>query len=129
MKFQIPIFLFMFSGWANAFEVSKGSTIADVAAAMKADGYQEGGGFTIDSNTKHDFRFWPVDQGTLIVGYSKATKKVLGLVYHLADEREHEVRKEFRFNVVSFDSTTGLLTLNTKKPAEQGADGDADEAP
>ena len=95
-------------------DISKGSNIADVAAAMKTDGYKEGGGGVIDANTEFNAQFWSVDKGTLIVAYSKATQKVLAMVYLLADERAQDVRKEFRFDVTSFDSKTGLLTLNTK---------------
>ena len=115
-RIRILTFLLCLCGCANAALFSEGSNIDDVAAAMKADNYKEGGGHIILPNEKHGFKFWSVGEGTLIVAFDKATGKVMKLVYHLADERDHDIRKEFRFDVKQFESTQGLLTLVTKKP-------------
>ena len=115
MRIQILIFFLCLSGCANAAVLSEGSNIDDVTAAMKADNYKEGGGHIIVPGKKFGFKFWSVDEGTLIIAYDKVTRKVRKLVYHLADERDHDIRKEFRFDVKQFESTQGLLTLAAKK--------------
>jgi len=109
------IFFLCLIGCANAAVISEGSNIDDVTAAMKAESYNEGGGHIVVPDKKHGFKFWSLDAGTLIVAYDKATRKVKKLVYHLADERDHDIRKEFRFDVKQFETTQGLLTLATKK--------------
>ena len=115
MKIQILLVVLYLTGSAYALNIVKGSNIDDVSTAMKADGYKQGGGFEIAPVKEIGSKFWRVDKGTLIVVYSKVSKKVHTLVYHLADERDHDTRKEFRFGVKSFDSKSDLLTLLIKK--------------
>ena len=60
------------------------------------------------------------DQGVLIVSYSKTSQKIVGLAFWFADERPKALRRTFEFDVASFDTSTGTVTIRTKK-GEQGA--------
>ena len=63
-------------------------------------------------------RFWGVDEGVLIATYSAKNKEVLNFSYWLTDERPKAFRKTFKFEVISFDTKSGLIRIQTKKTLE-----------
>lgn len=62
-----------------------------------------------------DLQFWQVGQGVLIVSHSKTSQKIVGLTYWFADERPKATRQTFEFEVASFGTSTGTMTIRTKK--------------
>ena len=69
----------------------------------------------VSRNPAEDLEFWQVDQGFLIFTFSKVSGRIVRTSYLLFDERPKDVRKSFRLDVVSFDPSTGLMALATKK--------------
>jgi hypothetical protein len=68
-----------------------------------------------------DLQFWAVAQGVLIVSYSKASQKITGMNFWLADERPKASRRTFELNVTSFDTSSGAMTIRTKKGEPNGS--------
>ena len=87
----------------------------DAINAMKAGDYEE----TIlemgPRGKDQDIHFWIVDQGILIAEYSKTTDEIASLRFLLKDERPKKYRKEFVFDVISFDVETGEMRVRTRK--------------
>lgn len=103
----IPIF---------ALEIKEGANIDEVTKAMKLSGYKECQLAKLASKANQELAFWHVDEGTLIVQYSLDTKKILGISYWMCDERDRSSRKEFSLKAKSFETTTGVLTLQLNQP-------------
>jgi hypothetical protein len=87
---------------------------------MQKAGYVKTG-LQMMPHTGEDLQFWEVGEGVLIIRYSKASLKIVGMTFSLADARPKALRKEFYFDVASFDTTTGTMTIHTKKGEPDGA--------
>ena len=102
--------------------LTNGLPITAAISAMKKAGYTE---TRLEMMPKpgsgEDLRFWGVGRGVLIVGYSKASQKITGTTFWFADERPKAVRREFEFDVTSFNTSTGAMTIHTKKGERDGA--------
>lgn len=107
---------------ASAEVLTNGLPVTAAISAMKKAGYSETGldMMPTPGSWRH-LRFWSVDQGVLIVGYSKASQKVSEMTFWLADERPKAFRQTFELDVASFDSSTGTMTIRTKKGELSGA--------
>ena len=106
---------------SQAAEISIGTDIAQTTSAMKEAGYSSTGLDMGSADRDTQLAFWSVEEGVLIVGYSLKTKKVIGVSYWLSDERPKATRKTFDMEVKSFDTETGVMTVQTKQPKrEQG---------
>jgi hypothetical protein len=101
---------------ASAEVITKGFKFADAEKALTKAKYTKTG---LDMETTGDnsaLDFWTVDEGVLIILYSTTTGLVESISFMVMDERPKATRKIFDFSVASFDTETGTLTLNTKKP-------------
>lgn len=106
---------FLFSASASAAGITKEMTISEASKAMKAAGYTETGLDMLAPLANESLQFWSVDQGVLILRYSKTSNQIVSLSFHLSDERPKATRKTFDFPVTSFDTTSGSLTIKTAK--------------
>jgi len=97
--------------------IVKGQAIEEAEKAMKKAGY----GATelaVMPMTGEDLRFWAIDEdGTLIIHFDPSTRKITKMRYWMADDRPKAERNEFRLEVVSFDTESGVMTIQTKKKA------------
>ena len=102
--------------------LTKGLPVDTAMGAMKAAGYTktilEMGPRAEDKD--QDLRFWAVDQGVLIVNYSKTTDEILSLRIWFADERPKALRQTFAFDVIAFDTDTGKMKIRTRKSKPAG---------
>ena len=103
---------------SHALEVSPGADIADVIRAMKDAHYPETFLAMGSSDPDAMLEMWAVDQGVLIVSHSKTTHKVKAVSYYFSDERPLKFRKTFDLGVVRFDTDTGRMEIETKKPTK-----------
>lgn len=111
-----------------AMEIKKGSNVDDVRNAMKLSGYKECQLAKAARKRSQELAFWLVDEGTLIVRYSRNTKKIIAITFWMCDERDRSSRKEFNLDAKAFDTATGVLTLQLKQPkGEQAGRGDGDK--
>ncbi len=94
--------------------VSEGVAFEDVNKAMSEAGYIESGLDMGSTDPKNRLAFWSVDDGVLIVIYSSETKKVISVSYWLSDERPKATRQTFEMAVKSFDTDSGVMTIQTK---------------
>lgn len=100
---------------AMAEVLTKGQTIEEMEKAMKKAGYGPTQ-LAMMPITGEDLRFWEIDEeGTLIVHFDPSTRKVTKMRYWMADDRPKSERTEFRLEVVSFETDTGVMTIQTKK--------------
>jgi hypothetical protein len=53
----------------------------------------------------------------LIIHFDPSTRKITKMRYWMADDRPKAERNEFRLEVVSFDTDSGVMTIQTKKKA------------
>lgn len=97
-------------------EVKVGSNLDEVRNAMNHSGYKECQLAMAARERNQELAFWHVDEGTLIVRYSVKTKKILNITYWMCDERDRSSRKEFNLEAKTFDTATGVLTLQLKRP-------------
>ena len=72
-------------------------------------------------NKGEDLQFWEVGEGVLLIRYSKASLKVVGMTFNVAEAQPKALRKDFYFDVASFDTSTGTMTIHTKKGEQDGA--------
>jgi hypothetical protein len=101
---------------ASAEVITKGSKVADAQQALAKAKYSKSA-LDMESNKAGvNLDFWSVDGGVLIISYAPATGLVESVAFVVMDERPKATRKTFDFSVASFDTETGALTLNTKKP-------------
>jgi hypothetical protein len=101
---------------SSAEVITNGLAVSDARKAMVAAGYKQTGLDMIARNhPKEDLQFWGVDQGVLIVAYSTASQRIVGLTFFLCDERPKATRKTFDLEVASFDTTTGVMAIKMKK--------------
>jgi len=115
---------FLFSASASAAVITKEMTISEAYKAMKAAGWIETGLDMLAPLVNESLQSWSVDQGVLILRYSTTSNQIVSLSFHVSDERPKATRKTFDFEVTSFDTTSGLLTIKTAKgkprePAEE----------
>ena len=66
--------------------LTNGLSITAASSAMQKAGYTKTG-LEMMPHPGEDLQFWDVGQGVLIVGYSKASQKIVGLTFWFADER------------------------------------------
>ena len=117
MKRILPLLVagFLIEASASAAVIAKGVWASQARDAMKAADYTETGLDMLAPNANEELEFWSLDQGVLIVRYSRASNQIVSLSFHLSDERPKATRKTFDFEVASFDTTSGLLTIKTAK--------------
>lgn len=96
--------------------VEGGVEFDKVSEAMTEAGYIETGLDMEPRDQKSKLAFWAVDEGVLIVIYSTETKKVIGVIYWLSDERDKATRQTFEMKVKSFDTDSGVMVVQTKLP-------------
>lgn len=105
---------------ASSDVLKNGHSIQDAINAMNAAGY----GTTVlemgPPARDEELHFWKVDQGVLIINYSKTTDEIVALNFWFADERPKALRKTFAFNVIAFDTDTGEMTIRTNKSKPSG---------
>ena len=107
---------------ARAEILAEGLNIETAIKEMSAAGYKETRLDMESIDQENRIKFWGVAKGVLIATYSTKTKEVICLSYWLTDERPKAFRKEFDFSVVSFDTETGLMKIQTRKsPKEEPA--------
>jgi len=96
---------------ASADVITNGLSMSDVQKAMEAAHYRQTRLDITADKLSEDLQFWDVDQGVLILRFTRGTSLVLGMTYFLCDERPKALRKTFQFEVLSFDSGTGAMTI------------------
>jgi|ERR1022692_163999 hypothetical protein len=106
---------------SSAEVITNGLPMVVTGKSMEAAGYKKTQLATAPRIPNEDLQFWHVDQGVLIFTYSSVSKRIVGLSYILSDERPRATRKTFSFDVTSFDTTTGLMTIRTTKGEPDGA--------
>lgn len=118
MKITALVFtvLMMFANSGYGELLAKGTALADARKALEAGKYTKNGLDMVTTDPDLALDFWAVDEGVLILVYSKKSGLVVGLSFTLMDERPKAFRKEFDFLAESFDTTSGKLVLSTKKP-------------
>ena len=90
--------------------------ISDARKAMVTAGYKQTTLEMMARNyPKEELECWDVDQGVLIAVYSSSTKRIIELSFYLSDDRPKDTRKTFDLKVASFNTTTGVMTINIKK--------------
>ncbi len=118
-KFALLAILLRASSSAEV--ITNGLAISDARKGMVAAGYKQTGLDMIARNhPMEDLQFWGVDQGVLIVAYSTASQRIVGLTFSLCDERPKATRKSFDLEVASFHTTTGVMTIKMKKGGQDG---------
>ena len=106
----------------QAAQLTTGTDISEATQAMKEAGYSKSGLDMGSRNRDHRLAYWSVDEGILIVVYSLKTKSIIGISYWFSDERPKASRKTFQLDVKNFDTKTGAMVIQTKKPKrKQGA--------
>lgn len=85
--------------------------IDKVSKLMQRFGYQEAGLDMAPRDKDTDLKMWAVGEGVLIFTVSTKDKKVLHITYFLCDERAKASRKEYRFQVSSFDPKIRAVTI------------------
>jgi len=96
--------------------ITNGLPITDVIKTMKKSGYTETGlAMMARPGSGLGLRSWGVGEGVLIVNYSTASQKISGMTFWLADDRPKATRQTFEFDVASFDTQSGVMTIRTKK--------------
>ena len=111
----IVIILLSVSTQAFAQLIKKGDKLIDAQSSLTKGKYSKTVLQMSSTKTEIGLEFWVVDQGVLIITYSKVTGIVEDLTFTVSDGGPRSTRKEFDFSVVSFDTLTGHLTLSTKK--------------
>ena len=94
-----------------AHEVKKGEPFKECAEALDAAGFEESGLEIVSMDKDRDLDFWAVDEGVPIVSHSKSSGRIVDVSFFLCDERPKGERKDFRFEVKSFNTTTKELVL------------------
>jgi len=104
---------------ASAEVLKKGQSIRDAINAMKVGGYESTVLEMRPRGKDQDIHFWGVDEGILIVEYSKTTDEIVSLRFLLQDDRPKKYRQQYIFDVIAFDTDTGEMKIRTKnnKPA------------
>jgi hypothetical protein len=101
--------------------ITNGAPIDVARKAMAAAAFKRTGLDLVAKNPDEEFLCWGVDEGVLVIGYYRTTRVISGLWLQLSDERPKSTRKTFQFDVVSFDTHTGLMTIRTRKGEQDGA--------
>ncbi len=114
----------LLSGYVSADILTSGIKIDVARVAMEKAGYKKSGLDWAVRDRSHSLDFWSVSGGTLVALYSKKSNEIISFSYNLSDERPKSLRKEFDFGVISFDTVTKQMTIQTKpepqaKPIEQ----------
>lgn len=110
---------------ASAEVLTEGLSVTTASGAMQQAGYAKTG-LDMAPPSGQDLRVWEVGQGVLIVRASRVSWRIVGLTFSVADERPKALRKEFYFDVASFDTRTGAMTIRTRK-GEQGGKADGSQ--
>jgi len=119
--FVIGFVLVVFCACGSAATRTNALAVAAGSSALTGVGYAKTG-LEMMPRAGEYLEFWQVDQGVMIVSYSNASQKIVGLAFWFADERPKALRRTFEFDVASFDTSTGMMTIRTKI-GEQGAAG------
>ncbi len=114
-------FLWLVSS-AYADIITNGLSITAARKAMESAGYKWTRLEMLPTDFKNNLQFWRVDQGVLIMVYSTNSTAIIDIEFFLSDERPKAFRKTFDFDVTSFDSHTGLMTIRTRKGEPGGAE-------
>jgi hypothetical protein len=115
-----PLLLLAFLGnllcaSSSAEVITNGVPVVNAGKWMEAGGYKLTNLAVAPRNANEDLQLWHVDQGVLIFTYSSVSKRIVRASFSLSDERPKSTRKEFSFEVTSFNTTTGLMTIKTTK--------------
>lgn len=113
MKTILIILLFFIPLPCSAEIVQHGTPIEIATKAFKSASYKEGALEMLSMNPDNRLMFWTIDRGTLIITYSVKSMKIIDLNYHLCDERPKAIRKNFEFDVKSFNTDSGELVIMT----------------
>jgi len=92
----------------------------DIVTKSMADAGYSKTGLDIEPVSGDDLEFWQVGQGILIVNCDTRTRRVRSLTFWLADERPKASRREFEFDVASFDTTRGFVTMRATNRRNPG---------
>jgi hypothetical protein len=128
MKHLLLLFVLICAS-ASADIITNGVAIDSARRALRAAGHRETALDMLPSSTTEQLEFWNVGQGVLIISFSKASGSISGLQFLVSDERPKATRKTFDFEVMSFDSETGLIVIRTIKdrtaaaPRQEGPTG------
>jgi hypothetical protein len=104
--------------------LKKGESIDKAAKALNKEMHQEDQKYKeteypmISLKKGSDLRFWKVDVGLLVLQYSKDAGIVEDLEYNLYGPGPRAQQVTFRFTVISFDTVTGQMVLETHSPKE-----------
>lgn len=104
--------------------LKKGESIDKAAKALNLEKHQDGQKFKetdypmISLKKGSDLRFWKVDLGILVLQYSKDAKVIEDLEFNLYGPGQRAQQVTFRFTVISFDTVTGQMVLETHSPKE-----------
>ena len=80
--------------------------------------YKETGYPMITLKKGSELRFWKVDLGLLVLQYSKDSGIIEDLEFNLYGPGQRAQQVTFRFTVISFDTVTGQMVLETHSPKE-----------
>ncbi len=92
--------------------ITNGGSIDVANRAMKEAGY--GNGFLAPRSNESQFMIWSVDEGLLIANYKKGTQ-IIGMSFFFVVPGP-ERNEPALFNVISFDTSSGRMLIQTKKP-------------
>ena len=106
-------------GPATGMEVKAGADIIEVRQAMLEAGYNITGLAMRTFKEGQQLEFWSVGEGVLIANYFSESKRLVGLSFWLADERPKSTRKTFSMSVESFETETGMMTLQAGQPKRE----------
>ena len=124
---QRLLFLFGFVWLVSCVCVSAEVLTNDLSMTVASSAMQKAGyaktGLDMMLRAGEDLQFWRVDRGVLIVSCATASRKIVRMTFWYADERPKGTRQTFEFDVESFDTGTGLMTIRTRKSEDGAANG------
>jgi hypothetical protein len=92
-----------------------GTKIDTAAADMRLKGYKETGLQMAPVKTTEELKFWQINDGVLIVTYSKQTQQIKKIAYLISDDGSKSERHEVNLTVIEFNPDSGIMTIQTKK--------------
>ena len=97
---------------ASAEVLTNGLSLTVASNAMQVAGCKKTG-LEMKPHRGAALECWQIGDGVLIVSYSESSRKIVGLAFWFADDRPKSTRQTFEFDVASFDTGTGLITIRT----------------
>ena len=104
--------------------VAEGLTIDIANSALTAAKYESSSLEMLAATPNEDLQYWSIDQGTLILKYSKISRIIIGITYYINDDRPKASRQSISWSVKSFDTETRLMLIQIKKGEQDGPPND-----